>query len=385
MRAVISRSLTIGLAFAVFWVGEVSLAQDGNEKNPWPTIPSQPLGPWYADSLKSGSGLQQTGAECPPLQTACTDGSPGRCATGHEGCGGCAADAGFYAGAEFLLLRTHFSQAYAFAQVAQTQTPPIVRNVNAVVLPFDYDPSFRVFVGYSMGDNAGDFRFTYWHFRTDANKGEQVGSQAGVSEFVVDPLGAMAQTGDFITAHASVETNVYDLDFQLPILAGNCRWAITGSIGVRIADIDQKYSDPITTATGAAVTTGFFTASFVGAGPRLGLEARRYFGEAGRLSIFAKTSGSLLVGEYDFTAGAALPIFAANQSTHLTRTIPVAEMELGASWRPWRPLTLSAGWLFQAWFDLGASGGQFGGIYVPVDTANIMSFDGLVLRAELAF
>ena len=135
----------------------------------------------------------------------------------------------------------------------------------------------------------------------------------------------------------------------------------------------------------ASFCTGRFTANFIGAGPRLGLEARRYFGDAGRFSLFAKTNGSLLVGDYDFTAGATLPIFAGNQSTHQTRTIPVAEMELGACWRPWQFMSLSAGWLFQAWFDLGASGGQFGGIYVPVDTANIMSFDGLVLRAELTF
>ena len=379
MRAVISRSLAIGLAFAAFWAGEISFAQDGNENNPWPSIPSQPLGPVSAEVFKRGPGLQQAGVESAPLPNACTDCSPDRCAKGHDACGG--ADSGFYAGAEFLLLRARFSQAYAFAQVAQAVAPPFVRNVNAVSLPFDYDPSFRVFVGYAMGDNAGDFRFTYWHFRTDADKAEQAGTLAGFSEFFVDPLG---QTGQLATAHVSVEMNIYDLDFEIPILARSC-WAITGSIGVRIADIDQKYSDTIQQVVGGPVSTGSFTASFVGAGPRLGLEARRYFGDAGRFSLFAKTHGSLLVGEYDFTAGAVLPGFAANQSTHLTRTIPVAEMELGASWRPWRPLTLSAGWLFQAWFDLGASGGQFGGIYVPVDTANIMSFDGLVLRAELSF
>jgi hypothetical protein len=331
------------------------------------------------------SGLLRVGTDAEPWLKGCADGLGDGCARRNADCAAPGQGGGLFGGADFLLLRTHFSQDYAFAQVSQSLAPPIVRNVNAVLLPFDYDPSFRLFIGYQLPDNVGDFRFTYWYFRTDASKGERVGSQAGFNESVVDPLGAMAQTGDLITAHASVLMNIFDLDFEMPLLAGNSHWAITGSVGVRIADITQKYSDPIRTAAGGAVSSGFFTADFVGAGPRLGLEARRYFGEAGRFSLFAKGNGSLLVGTYDFTAGATVPFFAGNQSTHVERTIPVAEIELGASWCPWQFLSVSAGWLFQAWFDLGASGGQFGGIYVPVDTANIMSFDGLVLRAELRF
>ena len=43
-------------------------------------------------------------------------------------------------------------------------------------------------------------------------------------------------------------------------------------------------------------------------------------------------------------------------------------------------LTFSAGWLFQAWFDLGVSGGTDGGKFTEVDDSNIMSFDGLFVR-----
>ena len=380
MRVAVSKGLALGLAVAVFCTARTSMAQDVSDQRPVTSRLVQVSHAIDADSSMNTSTLPPIGTDARPWQSGCADGPAGNCAKGNSSCPW-AQDCGFYGGADFLLLHTRFSQAYAFAQVFQTQAPPIVRDVQAVVLPFDYDASFRVFVGYQLGDNAGDFRFTYWHLRTDARTGEKVSS----GEFIVDPLGFMAQPGDLITAHASVENNVYDLDFNMPILAGTSHWAITGSIGVRIAEIDQSYDDPILTPAGAVMSNGFFTAHFIGAGPRLGLEARRYFGEAGRLSLFAKGNGSLLVGDYDFKAGAALPVFAASQSTHLTRTIPVAEMELGVSWRPAQFLTLSAGWLFQAWFDLGASGGQFGGIYVPVDTANIMSFDGLVLRAELSF
>ncbi len=41
--------------------------------------------------------------------------------------------------------------------------------------------------------------------------------------------------------------------------------------------------------------------------------------------------------------------------------------------------------MFQAWFDLGASGGTFGGFFSGADDANVMSFDGLLVRGEFTY
>jgi hypothetical protein len=73
----------------------------------------------------------------------------------------------------------------------------------------------------------------------------------------------------------------------------------------------------------------------------------------------------------------------------------VLESELGASWQPNDRWRLSAGWLVQAWFDLGVSGGTFSGQNLPAvgfpaiqnvfggaDDSNIMAFDGAFFRAE---
>jgi hypothetical protein len=368
------------MALAVLWTAGTAFAQNSGEKNPWLQTPGPSSGPFDPDPPAPGLGLLQNGQ-----WVVFPDDSENKTATGHPYSNFCDHAHGFFAGAEFLLLRTRFSEGYAYARVSQTLATPSTRNVQAVELPFDYDPSVRVFVGYRLGEDSGDIRFTYWHYRTDAKTSEVIGSQAGLNQFIVDPVGNFAQTGDFIRAHASVETNVYDLDYDVPLLPRSSHWALTGSAGVRVADIHQHNEDPVLDPTGAVASIGSFAAHFVGAGPRLGVEARRYIGQSGRLSLFAKGSGALLVGSYDFTGGTAAPGFAGNQSADLTRLVPVAEMEVGASWQPWKPLTLSAGWLFQAWFDLGISRGQFGGIYVPTDDANIMSFDGLVLRAELAF
>jgi hypothetical protein len=78
-----------------------------------------------------------------------------------------------------------------------------------------------------------------------------------------------------------------------------------------------------------------------------------------------------------------------------TRAVPVLESELGASWQPGPNVTISAGWLFQAWFGLGTSGGTFDGERLPIapvdtafggaDDSDIMSFDGLFVRTEVRF
>jgi hypothetical protein len=77
--------------------------------------------------------------------------------------------------------------------------------------------------------------------------------------------------------------------------------------------------------------------------------------------------------------------FQATQDTDDVRVIPVAEAEIGGGWSPIPWFNVSAGWLFQAWFDLGGSGGTFGGFYTVTENSNIMAFEGFFLRAELTF
>jgi len=307
-------------------------------------------------------------------------------------------DPGFYAGADYLLVRPHFSEAIAFARGSQTLT---TYEVEGRELQFDYDSSFRIFAGYRPGDGGGEFRFTYWRFFGDIS----VAGTAEVGQFLVDPFGNVVGTaviinpadrrfgtlesillgGDLIRTKATVETNVYDLDFIKPVLLSSPNWGLSWSAGVRIADIDQYY-ESIITLQGGAFSRGDFSADFIGAGPRLGLEARRYLGAEGRLALFVNAHAALLVGEDTIhSSNAPNPFFRASQSESLTRTIPVTETELGVSWQVGDSLSLSAGWLFQGWFDMGTSGGQFGGFFAGADDSNIMSFDGLFLRGEWAF
>ncbi|MBI3466225.1 MAG: hypothetical protein HY000_24690 [Planctomycetes bacterium] len=287
---------------------------------------------------------------------------------------------GFYGGADFLLVRPHFSEAIGFVRMTTLLPgPPPVTRTEAVDLEFGYNASLRAFVGYDLGAAAGEFRFTFWHFENEVSAD---GIAESASQVIVDPFGAAF--GQAAQTDAAVRTNVYDLEFRKSLPLMDSHWMLRWSAGVRIADVDQSYHSTVLDGTGAVLSNGDFDARFVGAGPLLGLGAARYIGGGGRCALFADGKGGLLVGDYDVRSGLTVPV-AFNQESSVTRTIPVAEIEVGASWHILDRLTVSGGWLFQAWFDLGASGGRFNNVFGPADDANIMSYDGLFLRAELRF
>ena len=355
----------------------------------------------------SDSTVLPTGYSVPAASQAVyhhPDGCPHAC--GSQGCGcqtgGCGdyslsdPDAVFFAGADYLFIRPHFSEAIAFAEGRQTPTSVSLR---ARELDFDYDSNFRVFGGYRFG-GGDELRFTYSRITGDTDVDGAV-TQPG--DFIVDPFGNIVGAvavfdpasglfgqilpgGDRIETRAAVELNIYDLEFVRPVRMKAPNWYMSWTAGVRIADIEQFYESSVT-AGGLQLARGDFSADFVGAGPRLGLEGRRYFAN-GDFALFARGYGSLLVGEFDVQSGNTvnLPVpFQARQSSSFTRTIPVAEAEVGGTWQPSDALQISAGWLFQNWFDLGTSGGGFGGFFGGADDANNMSFDGLFIRAEVGF
>ena len=68
------------------------------------------------------------------------------------------------------------------------------------------------------------------------------------------------------------------------------------------------------------------------------------------------------------------------------RMVPVTDIEVGGTWQVAPFAAISAGWLFQCWWDLGqaeniSAGTNFG----PLDSSNILGFDGLFVRGELLF
>ncbi len=304
-------------------------------------------------------------------------------------CGCC----GWFAGADYLLVRPDFSDAPAFVKI--TGTLPGTENFTMIQQKFDYQSSVRAFFGYRT-ECGDEIRFTYWNL--------QDGGSLTVNGNTTDvAYGGQFMTrannpGDFLTNNANLEMNVYDIDYVKcccnPCGCQSCCcpvWTLSYSAGVRVAsmrrtdDTIQNLAVPTTEPT-----AGFISASFIGAGPRVGLEGHRFF-RGTRASLFARGNLALLLGEYD-TEQSVLVTDPARAVTHLInnhdRIIPEADIEIGADWQMTSRLKLSAGYLFQAWWDLGefetvdVSGAGF---IQPEMNGNILGFDGLFARLEYCF
>lgn len=80
-----------------------------------------------------------------------------------------------------------------------------------------------------------------------------------------------------------------------------------------------------------------------------------------------------------------VPTEITSQYDQYSRMIPVTDIEVGGSWQV-APFTfVSVGYFFQCWWDLGWSETVIGTNYGPLDTSNIMGFDGLFVRGEMLF
>ncbi len=300
-------------------------------------------------------------------------------------------------GADYLYIRPHFSEAIAFAEGVQSGA---LFQTTGQELEFGYRGSVRGFITYELPDEMGQLGFTYWRLEGETAVS---GADSGPGTFIIDPFGHVVGTytvvdpsdarfggpvtgGDLIDTIATVETDFYDIYLKRSLWPAGSPWDVQWSIGARIARIDQFYSSVVTDTLGPADSQGIFTADFLGAGPRLGGEVRRTIGPNGYFTLYASAHMALLLGQYEVSAiTEPTPGFETRQFERLMRTLPVVESELGLACQLTPRVSLTAGWVFQAWMDQGTSGGKFGGIFAGSDDANIMSFDGLVIRGEVSF
>ncbi len=329
----------------------------------------------------------------------CSDGS---CAVG---CGPCRKGL-WYLGADYLLMRPRLSQGTAEVRSMQTttvdsQTTTSTITDNSVNYCFNYASSFRVTAGYRMLDCGGDFQFTYWRLTGDAQVSDGPAVTQNNQLVITGQLDNNPGNGQFFNASTNITANIYDLDFgktlcyggpQNPCDCSFCpRWDMRFLAGVRIADISRDNNNVVTSSNGDIDSTGTINARFTGAGPRIGMQGRRYFGQCGRWSVFAKGTQGLLIGDYDMTRvrstfnGGITPGQVASQTDSFCRMIPVTDIEVGTTWQVTNYCLLSAGWFFQCWWDLGQGEVIGDSNFGPLDTSNVLSFDGLFVRSELLF
>jgi hypothetical protein len=308
-------------------------------------------------------------------------------------------------GAEYLYARASFSEALAFVrQDLITATDEFVE------FDFDYESSFSVYGGIYLTDCGGSVIFEYTELNSSS---EFFATDFGNPD--VNVFGAYEIDGT-IEGFADVDLQSYDLSFAktiplgcalaCPKGCGDCcdeccdeccdsccgwcpAWDLTFAAGFRYADVDWTRGvtafDPLNNL--AFIDSAVGTMDFEGWGGRIGLMGRRYFGRRGLFSAYGKADWSILWGEMETdiaVTNVAGTAFIVNEGD---RIVPVTEIELGASAHLGSRATLSAGYFWAAWHDLGMrdtySFPQFQ--LSHYDDANILGFDGFFARAEVTF
>lgn len=186
-------------------------------------------------------------------------------------------------------------------------------------------------------------------------------------------------------AFADLDYNVLDLELGRWIKINDCselRLFAGGRYGWIDQDLGVVYDDG-----GGTLTEVLSPIDFEGGGIRVGGEYYRHF--LNHWMIFARASGSLLVGEFDAalretTDGGATTVADVQESYEAV--VPVTELAVGISFRrgPW---TLSAGYEISNWQNLVDSRSFVDDVHEgkSISTSGDLSLDGIFVQGGLGW
>lgn len=293
---------------------------------------------------------------------------------------------GLYAGAELFFARASVNAPGTFG-IGTGFTSGADIEVTVQNFTFDYEASPKAYLGWRSAETGDAVQFSYWHYDNIANQDFTITqpNQAFILLGGLDDGGdPFFSPGDTISSFASLRFNVYDIEYFKSLAFAGGRWLVTGSAGVRIADVEQRVQ---TAVNGVDFDGNLVSAQegkntgFTGAGPRLTLEGRRNFGPW--FSMYARGGYSILVGAVqanayaqDFERG-----FNLNAVNNSNGTVTVADIEFGASWQASSFLLLSAGYQFQSWQGLNRNVGSS----AVTAGSDFVTFDGFVARAIFTY
>jgi len=316
--------------------------------------------------------------------------------------------------ADYLYVRSSFSEAVEFMEVDSTTPGLNDREINQ--FEFDYESSFRVGGGYRLCECGDEIRFVYTRLSSSAE------DQQDFDTDIIVPFEVVAEPGGEYLFDADVDINSYDLTYAKTIpLGGQCCgcgdacgsecgsgcssgcgdccaapccpvWDVTWSGGIRVADAEWQRTYTALGATDNLVSDAVSRMDFDGVGGKVGMEGRRYFFSGGWLSVYMKGDISLLYGDLEFETvrteeGGSVPDQIIRQATSNQQLIPVTEIEAGLSSQVSCHGRISAGYLLSAWHDLGFRDEfQLDNVFpLQYDDGNILGFDGFFARLEYAF
>jgi hypothetical protein len=306
-------------------------------------------------------------------------------------------------GAEYIYAQATFSEALAYVEQNAIEGGETWHQID-----FDYNSSYSFYGGLYLCDCGGSVIFDYTRMTSD-------GDYAASESTGIDIFGPFEIDGN-IEGHADVDLKSYDLSFAKTIPlgcllgaagCGDCcddtccgdgscgggwcpAWDITWSGGIRYANVgwgNQITAFDPNQSVPTIIDSANTTLDFDGFGGRVGLMGRRYIGKRGLFSVYGRGDWSLLFGNVDIETIVTNQAGSAFLRTSNDITVPVTEIELGASAHLGQHATLSAGYFWSAWHDLGMSPEYaFDAFQIShFDDANILGWNGLFGRVEVAF
>jgi hypothetical protein len=316
----------------------------------------------------------------------------------------------FVGGAQYIYAQATFSEATAFLEQNIVTGQEIIHQVD-----FGYSSSYAVYGGFYLPDCGGALLFNYTRLTSN---GDFAADRIPGTTNIFGPF----EINNNIQGHATVGLNSFGLNFAKTIPLGclmGCKdcgdscddccttgcdangcscggcgcgwcpaWDITWYGGFRFANVNWDNTISATQASPQFPESSRSTLNFDGFGGHVGLLGRRYIGKRGLFSLYGRGDFSVLFGNVDIERVSTNIAGVTSLSTSNDITVPVTEIELGGSAHLGAHATVSGGYFWAAWHDLGMSptySFQNQIEFSHFDDANILGWNGLFGRVEVAF
>ncbi|WP_425614289.1 Lpg1974 family pore-forming outer membrane protein [Anatilimnocola sp. NA78] len=319
----------------------------------------------------------------------CSDGIGGYCG---DGCGDCCDGwtHRFNVFGEFLYLRPRdVDVAYASAIDGPIVAgAPGLQNGRIGVLDQDYQPGFRVGVGFTT-DSCNQITLSY--SQLDATSTDAIAATGTnvIRGLVLHPNSVNAGA-NWLNANASggLQYKMADLDYR-GLLAYSNEYEVGYLVGARYTRLEQNFAANFVNVGTETVNS---SVDFEGAGMRLGLDFERY-GRNRQWFVYGKGYTSFIGGEFRgsyLQSNQGDPVVA--QTTwEAGRIVSIMDLESGIGWQSCSGnIRLSIGYLYSGWYNVVKQNEFISAVQNNAFVANGMStydsaitFDGLTARVEV--
>lgn len=266
---------------------------------------------------------------------------------------------GWFAGLDLSVVNAHVSTRQdSGSLLSGTFADPI----SPPYSPFDWNVMPTLSVGYRQPEGWGELSINYRFLYTSGN--------GSVSPFTGAPTG---------NVDSRLQLHVLDFDYtQSDIFPTDLCFVprllrLTG--GIRVAGVENK-----TSANGGNIANQSSSNTFVGAGPKFGIETQHdLFNRQWALFLKGEAAGVIGSDQESFsqtTTGPGGASAAASNSSIMA--VPVLNFRTGFNWIPdWGcgSVKLSTGYQWERWYSVGTSANSF----------NELTLHGPFMRGELAF